>query len=136
MVLKFFVERTARQCPLTALRNTSMQTYFRWFVDEIDALQDGCGECGGSGCSNRGGGLTGDDCCHSDILAAGNLCSVTGGAPCIIDGEFSVRILVQLAPLMFPGVAIFVASCQALFLYPHLNLKSSRGLRLSNKPRP
>ncbi|CAM9590681.1 unnamed protein product, partial [Hapterophycus canaliculatus] len=43
-----------------------------------------CGECGGSGCSDRGGGLTGDDCCTSNILASGDLCSVTGGAPCIV----------------------------------------------------
>ncbi|CAN0466612.1 unnamed protein product, partial [Hapterophycus canaliculatus] len=41
----------------------------------------GCGTCGGSGCSDRGGGLTGDDCCTSDIEAAGVVC---GSAPCIV----------------------------------------------------
>ncbi|CAB1096849.1 MEP10 [Ectocarpus sp. CCAP 1310/34] len=46
----------------------------------------GCGECGGSGCSDRGGGLTGADCCTSDIS---NLCSDTGAAPCIVDGDTS-----------------------------------------------
>lgn len=49
--------------------------------------QDGCGECGGSGCGNRGGGLTGDDCCQSDILRVGNVCSDTQNAPCIIGGK-------------------------------------------------
>ncbi|CAM9342877.1 unnamed protein product, partial [Scytosiphon promiscuus] len=42
----------------------------------------GCGECGGSGCRNRGPGLTGEDCCQSSIF---NLCSATGAAPCVID---------------------------------------------------
>ncbi|CAM9604816.1 unnamed protein product [Ectocarpus sp. 12 AP-2014] len=46
----------------------------------------GCGECGGSGCSDRGGGLTGADCCTSDIV---NFCSDTGAAPCIVDGDTS-----------------------------------------------
>ena len=55
-------------------------------IDNENDLQAGCGECGGSGCSSRGGGLSGDDCCTSDIEEAGNLCSATGGAPCIIDG--------------------------------------------------
>ncbi|CBN76927.1 FirrV-1-B30 precursor [Ectocarpus siliculosus] len=45
----------------------------------------GCGECGGDGCSNRGEGLDGDDCCQSDIEDNGNMCSVTGKAPCMID---------------------------------------------------
>eukprot|EP00903_Cladosiphon_okamuranus_P011266 g10624.t1 len=46
---------------------------------------DGCGECGGSGCSNRGGGLTGDDCCTKNILASGRVCSATRAAPCFFD---------------------------------------------------
>ncbi|CAB1098093.1 unnamed protein product [Ectocarpus sp. CCAP 1310/34] len=45
----------------------------------------GCGECGGEGCSNRGEGLDGDDCCQSNIEDNGNMCSVTGKAPCMID---------------------------------------------------
>ncbi|CAN0064999.1 unnamed protein product [Pylaiella littoralis] len=50
---------------------------------------DGCGTCGGTNCSSRGSGLTKDDCCQSAILASGNLCSVTGAAPCFIDGGSS-----------------------------------------------
>eukprot|EP00752_Nemacystus_decipiens_P010085 g8987.t1 len=46
---------------------------------------DGCGECGGTGCSNRGGGLTEDDCCTKKISESGRLCSETGAAPCFID---------------------------------------------------
>eukprot|EP00903_Cladosiphon_okamuranus_P011265 g10623.t1 len=46
---------------------------------------DGCGDCGGSGCSNRGGGLTGDDCCTKNILASGRKCSATRAAPCFFD---------------------------------------------------
>eukprot|EP00752_Nemacystus_decipiens_P007462 g6667.t1 len=45
----------------------------------------GCGTCGGSGCSNRGNGLTGYDCCKSKITRSGRLCSVTGNAPCFMD---------------------------------------------------
>ena len=45
----------------------------------------GCGECGGVGCSDRGGGLDKYDCCVSDIRIAGSLCSVTGEAPCLVD---------------------------------------------------
>ncbi len=56
--------------------------------------QAGCGECGGSGCSDRGGGLTGDDCCHSDIKASGRLCSDTGAAPCMVDGESETFLVV------------------------------------------
>eukprot|EP00752_Nemacystus_decipiens_P008459 g7561.t1 len=48
---------------------------------------DGCGTCGGSDCGNRGGGLTGDDCCQSDILKVGNVCSDTQNAPCVITGD-------------------------------------------------
>ena len=45
-----------------------------------------CGECGGSGCSTRGGGA--EDCCRDNIEASGILCSDTGGAPpCIVDGK-------------------------------------------------
>eukprot|EP00903_Cladosiphon_okamuranus_P008293 g7980.t1 len=47
----------------------------------------GCGSCGGSGCSNRGNGLTGFDCCQSKIVASGRLCSVTRSAPCFMDTD-------------------------------------------------
>lgn len=58
-----------------------------------DGIQSGssccgetCGECGGSGCSERGNGA--EDCCTRDILDSGILCSDTGGAPpCIVDGK-------------------------------------------------
>eukprot|EP00752_Nemacystus_decipiens_P010084 g8986.t1 len=46
---------------------------------------DGCGECGGSGCSNRGGGLTGDDCCTKNISESGRVCSSTRSAPCYFE---------------------------------------------------
>ncbi|CAM9262723.1 unnamed protein product [Pylaiella littoralis] len=45
----------------------------------------GCGECGGDECSDRGDGLDGGDCCRSDIEDSGDLCSVTGRAPCRLD---------------------------------------------------
>ncbi|CAN0288644.1 unnamed protein product, partial [Hapterophycus canaliculatus] len=38
-----------------------------------------CGSCGGTGCS-----LLGDLCCQSNIRGAGEMCSATGSAPCII----------------------------------------------------
>ena len=45
-----------------------------------------CGECGGSGCSDRGSGA--EDCCTGGILDSGVMCSDTGGAPpCILDGR-------------------------------------------------
>ena len=45
-----------------------------------------CGECGGSGCSTRGGGA--EHCCRTNIEDSGILCSDTGGAaPCIVDGK-------------------------------------------------
>lgn len=49
----------------------------------------GCGQCGSSGCSQAGApDLTANDCCVTEIADFGELCSVTGSAPCIInDGE-------------------------------------------------
>ncbi|CAM9395437.1 unnamed protein product [Ectocarpus sp. 4 AP-2014] len=44
-----------------------------------------CGTCGGSGCSSREPGLTGDDCCTKNILKQGAPCSATGHAPCFLD---------------------------------------------------
>ncbi|CAM9517175.1 unnamed protein product, partial [Scytosiphon promiscuus] len=47
-----------------------------------------CGMCGGPGCSDRGSGLTGDDCCTSNIEERGFPCStVSGQAPCYLSGE-------------------------------------------------
>lgn len=46
-----------------------------------------CGTCGGSGCSSRVSGLTGDHCCTSNILKKGAPCSTTGHAPCFLDGK-------------------------------------------------
>ena len=47
----------------------------------------GCGEvCGGEGCSDRGAGLTADDCCVSSIQDDGPLCSIAGKAPCVVEG--------------------------------------------------
>eukprot|EP00752_Nemacystus_decipiens_P007565 g6758.t1 len=43
-----------------------------------------CGdECGGKGCSDRGNGLDGDDCCTSNIIRNNEMCADTGSAPCI-----------------------------------------------------
>lgn len=47
------------------------------------------GTCGGSGCSGRGNGQF--SCCTKNIDEAGQLCSETGAAPCIVDGEFLTR---------------------------------------------
>lgn len=44
-----------------------------------------CGVCGNAGCSDRGFGLTGDDCCMDNIEDHGTLCSVAGKAPCLVD---------------------------------------------------
>lgn len=64
-------------------------THHSTAVCAIFTQQDGCGTCGGTGCASRGNdiGLTGDDCCAGKILASGRLCSVTGEAPCFIDGK-------------------------------------------------
>lgn len=43
-----------------------------------------CGTCGGAECGNQFG-LTGADCCIAEIEATGQLCSVTGAAPCVVD---------------------------------------------------
>ncbi|CAM9992309.1 unnamed protein product, partial [Hapterophycus canaliculatus] len=47
----------------------------------------GCGQCGGSNCHLFGGGLGETNCCQSDIEDGGELCSVSGAAPCVVDGE-------------------------------------------------
>ncbi|CAM9230173.1 unnamed protein product [Ectocarpus sp. 8 AP-2014] len=44
----------------------------------------GVGGCGGVGCRRRNGLRTADDCCFSRIT---DLCSLTGCAPCKMDGE-------------------------------------------------
>ncbi|CAN0363059.1 unnamed protein product, partial [Ectocarpus sp. 13 AM-2016] len=46
-----------------------------------------CGECGGSGCDEFGGGLGADNCCQSDIEEYGELCSIKLEAPCVVDGS-------------------------------------------------
>lgn len=46
-----------------------------------------CGKCGGPGCSQVGApALDADDCCATEIADFGKLCSITGAAPCIING--------------------------------------------------
>ncbi|CAM9986910.1 unnamed protein product [Ectocarpus sp. 6 AP-2014] len=47
-----------------------------------------CGTCGGVGCSDRGNGQ--DSCCTKNISDNGETCSVTGAAPCIVDGDVVV----------------------------------------------
>lgn len=49
----------------------------------------GCGICGGSGCSRRGFGLTGQDCCVGQIIDADKNCTAVDDAPCVL-GELSV----------------------------------------------
>ena len=48
----------------------------------------GCPQCGGSGCGSQAQrvGLSASDCCVGRITSAGELCSDTETAPCIIDG--------------------------------------------------
>lgn len=48
-----------------------------------------CGVCGGPTCGNVAG-LEGTECCINQIQTAGQLCSVTNAAPCVVDvGEFN-----------------------------------------------
>ncbi|CAB1100563.1 unnamed protein product [Ectocarpus sp. CCAP 1310/34] len=42
-----------------------------------------CGHCGGVGCDERGAA---DECCTTEIMDYGQPCSVTGTAPCYLDG--------------------------------------------------
>ncbi|CAM9421898.1 unnamed protein product [Ectocarpus sp. 8 AP-2014] len=42
-----------------------------------------CGHCGGVGCDDRGAA---DECCTTQIMDYGQPCSVTGTAPCYLDG--------------------------------------------------
>ncbi|CAN0441619.1 unnamed protein product, partial [Hapterophycus canaliculatus] len=42
-----------------------------------------CGLCGGTGCGDVPG-LSGAECCSAEIELSGQLCSVTGSAPCIV----------------------------------------------------
>lgn len=44
-----------------------------------------CDICGDTGC------IESVDCCASTIEASGSLCSVTGEAPCIVDGDDLIR---------------------------------------------
>ncbi|CAM9505839.1 unnamed protein product, partial [Ectocarpus fasciculatus] len=46
-----------------------------------------CGECGGSGCAEYGGGLGADNCCESNIEEYGELCSTKLEAPCVVDAS-------------------------------------------------
>lgn len=52
-------------------------------ADEV-CCELSCGVCGGVGCGNVPG-LTGDQCCVATIEATGDLCSMTGAAPCRVD---------------------------------------------------
>ncbi|CAN0475110.1 unnamed protein product, partial [Ectocarpus sp. 12 AP-2014] len=60
-----------------------------------------CGECGGKGCSkNKPDGLTGDDCCVSDILEhQQQRCSAPGAtAPCVIEGPTRKEVTTTPTP--------------------------------------
>ncbi|CAM9288663.1 unnamed protein product [Discosporangium mesarthrocarpum] len=43
-----------------------------------------CGTCGGAGCGELPG-TTPDECCSTNIIDAGQMCSVTGTSPCVVD---------------------------------------------------
>lgn len=60
---------------------------------------EGCGTCGGEGCSDRPG-LTKEDCCTSVIRDFGLMCDNTGAAPCIIEksGEFCLPLTFGWSP--------------------------------------
>ncbi|CAM9635574.1 unnamed protein product [Pylaiella littoralis] len=45
-----------------------------------------CGQCGGEGCGSIPGTAGSSDCCSSAIEVEGELCSLAGEPPCIIDG--------------------------------------------------
>ncbi|CAN0057244.1 unnamed protein product, partial [Hapterophycus canaliculatus] len=44
-----------------------------------------CRGCGGPGCAELGGGLGKYNCCQSEIVEAGELCSIKMEAPCFVD---------------------------------------------------
>ncbi|CAM9363763.1 unnamed protein product [Ectocarpus fasciculatus] len=53
------------------------------FRTNVACCSASCGQCGGPGCENLEGGAS--ECCPHDIIVAGNSCSDTGVAPCVID---------------------------------------------------
>ena len=59
-----------------------------------------CGLCGGVGCGSVPG-LTGDQCCITTIEASGELCSITGAAPCRVDppSEWVVFLVSHVLPV-------------------------------------
>eukprot|EP00752_Nemacystus_decipiens_P008767 g7823.t1 len=69
-------------------------------ADEI-CCDAGCGMCGGANCGTVPG-LTSADCCLADIAAAGQLCSVTLSAPCVVDPP---EVTPSTCPNGIPGVA-------------------------------
>lgn len=49
-----------------------------------------CGQCGGTGCSSAG---PASECCVTDIISSGVLCSETETAPCtFVDGMFLLEV--------------------------------------------
>eukprot|EP00903_Cladosiphon_okamuranus_P006298 g6176.t1 len=60
-----------------------------------------CGICGGDTCGNVPG-LTGADCCLTEISEANELCSVKGSAPCVVDPP---PVTPSTCPNGIPGVA-------------------------------
>lgn len=63
-----------------------------------------CLQCGGTGCGDAPG-LSADDCCSSDIEFNGQLCSVTGSAPCVLDAPGELFALLVEVPLTFYGTS-------------------------------
>lgn len=61
-----------------------------------------CGTCGGSGCTPANtSSLTANDCCATEILDAGVLCSETGTAPCILSTGEIYRLEVRRRTRIF-----------------------------------
>lgn len=52
-----------------------------------------CGRCGGSNCHLLGGGLGANNCCQGAIARDGQLCSITGAAPCVVDGKIAHPVI-------------------------------------------
>lgn len=53
----------------------------------LSCCEVACGRCGGTGCDLFGGGLGEHSCCDDTIETENKLCSNTGAAPCVVEGE-------------------------------------------------
>lgn len=76
-----------------AANDTTCSNGFAGVDNGLICCDAACGVCGGATCGSIPG-LTGADCCLTEISEANELCSVKGSAPCVIDppGEFHFRL--------------------------------------------